>query len=244
MNIQLQINHFKAQFKLHADPKRAEGEKRYMKSSLNFHGVNVPTRRKIVKTWIKNHQDYSIDNVVKLASSLWSNRWYEEKSAAINLLSLRPHQLTLKHMPLVEKMINQAKGWGHLDEIAIHLVGALIDNDPQTLKYLPKWAKSNNFWVRRAALLSQILQFRRRQGNKQLFFKLAIPMLSEKKNRSKEERFFIRKAIGWVLREIAQVEPLVTFNFIRQHKQKISGLTFREGSRKLPPKLQKLLSKS
>jgi len=67
-------------------------------------------------------------------------------------------------------------------------------------------------------------------------------MFDEGVHWSKEERFFVRKAIGWALREIANVEPEVAFKFIKQYKHKMSGLTFREASRNLPVKFQKLLN--
>ncbi len=66
-------------------------------------------------------------------------------------------------------------------------------------------------------------------------------MLDEGKNWSKEERFFIRKAVGWSLREIANVEPEVAFNFVNRYKHNMSGLTFREATRKLSAKFRQLL---
>ena len=69
----------------------------------------------------------------------------------------------------------------------------------------------------------------------------AVPMFDEGMHWSKSERFFIRKAIGWALREIANVEPEVAFEFIKRYKHKMSGLTFREASRNLPENYQKLL---
>ena len=161
---------------------------------------------------------------------------------AAEILQLFPGSLTVKQMPLVEKMINEATGWDHLDEIAVYVIGAMIDNDKAALKYLPEWSKSKNFWVRRASLLSQILQFRRKSGNKKLFFEIIVPMFDEDMHWSKEERFFIRKAIGWALREIANVEPEIVFKFIKQYRDKMSGLTFREASRKLPEKFRRLLN--
>lgn len=238
MNIDREVSYFKQQLKTHADPERAEGSKRYLKSPWKFYGVNTPTKRKMVKRWLKEHQEVKFDEMVKLGEALWNSRWHEEKTLAVMLLHQTSDRLTLKQMPLIEKMINEATGWDHLDEISIRLVGGLIDHDLRVLKYLPKWARSKNFWVRRVALLAQILQFRRKEGNKKLFFKLAVPMFDEGKDWSPEERFFIRKAIGWVLREIAQVEPEVAFEFLRQNKNSMSGLTFREGSRKLPTKLK------
>lgn len=220
------------------DPKRAEGEKKYLKSPWKFYGVTVPQRHKIVNEWLKKQKDLQLNDAEKLAESLWDSEWHEEKSLAIEILQLVSGRLTKKQLPLVEKMINETTGWDHLDEIAVHIIGAMVDNDKETLKNLPRWARSKNFWVRRAAVLSQILQFRRKAGNKKLFFEIIVPMFDEGMHWSKEERFFIRKAIGWALREIANVEPEVAFDFIKQYKYKMSGLTFREASRKLPANLQ------
>lgn len=94
----------------------------------------------------------------------------------------------------------------------------MIETDPKTLDYLTGWAKSDNFWVRRTVILAQVLQFRRGEGS----------------DWSKEERFFIRKAIGWALRELAPKQPKLVYNFVQQYKDVMSGLTFREATRKLP----------
>lgn len=238
MNIQKELNYFRSQLKKHADPSRGEGAKKYLKSPWKFYGVDTPTKRGIVKAWFKNHPDKTVEEIVRLSKKLWDSQWHEEKTLAVMLLHRKSKALSLKQMPLIEKMIKETTGWDHLDEISIRLVGALIDNDPKTTKYLPKWSKSTNFWVRRASLLSQIPQFRRKEGNLKLFFRLAFTMFEEKKEWSKEERFFIRKAIGWTLREIAQKQPEVVYSFIKKHKHQMSGLTYREGSRKLPSHLQ------
>jgi len=244
MNIDFDNEHewFREKLKELGNEKRAVGEKKYLKSPWEFYGVSVSLRHKIVKEWFKKHQSLRLDEAEELAEKLWGSGWHEEKSLAIEILRLVGDELTVKQIPLVTKMINGVTGWDHLDEIAIPVIGAMIDNDKATLKYLPKWAKSKNFWVRRAAVLSQITQFRRKSGNKKLFFEIIVPMFDEDMHWSKEERFFVRKAIGWALREIANVEPEVAFKFIKQYKHKMSGLTFREASRKLPEKFRRLLN--
>lgn len=244
MKIDSEINWFKQQLRTYADSKRAIGEKKYLKSPWKFYGVTVPQRHKIVKEWFKKHQPLQLNEALELAEKLWGSDWHEERSLAIEILQLVGDKLTTKQIPMVEKMINQATGWDHLDEISVHVIGAMIDNDEMTLRRLPKWARSKNFWVRRAAILAQILQFRRKQGNKKLFFNLVIPMFNESKNWPKEERFFIRKAIGWSLREIANVEAAVVFNFVKRYKHQMSSLTFREATRKLPKKFCKFLLKT
>ncbi|OGY18591.1 MAG: hypothetical protein A3F04_02205 [Candidatus Chisholmbacteria bacterium RIFCSPHIGHO2_12_FULL_49_9] len=241
MNIVEEIVWFRQELKRQVNPKRAEGEKKYLKSPWKFYGVDMSRRRVIVNQWFKDHPKIEIPELEKLAEKLWDSQWHDEKTIAIMILAEKKKHLTVSHMPFIEIMIKEATGWDHLDEIAAHLVGAMIENDPKAIRYLSKWATSKNFWVRRASLLSQILLFRKGKGDHALFFKLAVPMFEEGKTWSKEERFFIRKAIGWTLRELCKSRPEEVVRFIKKYKEKMSGLTFREGSRNLPRKLQQQL---
>jgi 3-methyladenine DNA glycosylase AlkD len=238
MDARQEAEQLKSQLKQNANPRRAAGEKAYLKSPQQFYGVDVPTLRKLARTWVKANKKASMDEVAELVVQLWDSDWHEERSLAIQLLEYRSADLTLKHMPLIEKMIGEAVGWAHLDAIATTVVGALIDNDPATLEYLPHWAESDNFWVRRAAVLAQNIQFRRGEGDFDLFTKLTVPMFNEVKDWSKEERFFIRKAIGWSLRELVPARPDLVFDFVRQYQNQMSGLTFREATRKLPEEMR------
>ena len=238
MDAQQEAEQLKIQLSQHANPKRATGEKAYLKSPQRFYGVDVPTLRKLARAWVKTNKKASMDEVAELAAQLWDSDWHEERSLAILLLEYRSTDLRLEHMPLIEKMIGEAVGWAHLDAIATTVVGALIDNDRATLAYLPRWTQSDNFWVRRAAVLAQNIQFRRGEGDFDLFTKLTTPMFTEGKSWSKEERFFIRKAIGWSLRELVRARPDLVFDFVRQHQHEMSGLTFREATRKLPQEMR------
>ena len=242
MNLKKELKHFRDELKKMANPVRAKGAKRYLKSPYIFFGVYSSGKNQILKDWLQDHKNLSFDDIISMADGLWNSKYHEKKTLAVTLLHRYSKQLTSEHLPFLEKMVKEVNNWDHLDEISIRLLGRLIDNEPQTLKRLPVWVKSDNFWVRRSALLSQILQFRRKEGDKQLFFKLAIPMFKEEENWSKEERFFIRKAIGWVLREIAQKEPKIVFDFVKQYGDQMSGLTFREATRKLPEEMQKNLN--
>lgn len=242
MNIESEIAAFRQQLQALADFHRAEGEKAYLKSPLDFYGVTVPALERIARQWSKEHHQADMADITALATRLWASPYHEEKSLAVMLLKQRGKDLTLEHLPLIETMIGEATTWAHLDEIAVHLVGGLIENDPRTLSYLPAWAESGSFWVRRAALLAQLLQFRRGEGDFDLFARLAVPMFREGEQWSKKERFFIRKAIGWVLRELSKANPELVYEFVRKHRHEMSSLTFREATRRLPPEYADRLS--
>ena len=236
MDFEQELDWFREQLRQNADPKRANGEKAYLKSAHQFYGVKVPSLRKIAKTWLKQHKSAAIDDVVNLTALIWDSDWHEERSLATLLLQYRDDDLTLKHMLVIEKMINEATSWVYLDALAGWTVGVLIDTDPATLEYFPKWAQSENFWVRRAAIIGQNLQFRRGEGDFDLFARIVVPMFEENPEWSQDERFFIRKAIGWALRELAPHQPERVQNFVRAHRNQMSGLTLREATRKLPDK--------
>ena len=88
--------------------------------------------------------------------------------------------------------------------------------------------------MRRTALLAQLDELRAGRGDFDLFARLAVPMLGERE-------FFIRKAIGWVLRDTSRKRPALTFAFLQAHRDAMSGLTLREGARRLPPTLAQQL---
>jgi len=244
MNLKQELQFFRRELAKKADPQRAKGAKKYLKSPYKFFGLTAAEQREVLSRWLKDHPDLDIDQVIKMADALWHSPYHEKKNLAVRLLDRYSKKLEYRHLPFLGKMVQEVNNWDHLDDISAHLLGQLIDNDPRTLKRLPVWAKSKNFWVRRSALLCQLPQFRRKAGDKDLFFRLAIPMFDEGDNWDKDERFFIRKAIGWVLREISKKEPDIVFDFVQQYGPRMSGLTFREATRRLPLSMQRQLKKA
>jgi 3-methyladenine DNA glycosylase AlkD len=223
-----------AQLQAQADPTRAASEKRYLKSDLNFYGVTVPTLNKMVSAWAKAHRDAPIVAVAALAAALWESGWHEERTLGVFLLEAFAAQLTLEHLPHIERMMRQANTWAHIDEIAVHLAGALLARYPAMRDHLLRWAVDDHFWVRRTAVLAQNTHFRRGGGDFTLFEQISAPMLDEDKGWAADERFFIRKAIGWALREMCKHYPDWVVDYVQRHRARMSGLTFREATRKLP----------
>lgn len=222
---------FQKKLNILKDPNRAKREKDYLKSPEKFYGVSLSKINSLVKEFRKENPTLEKDKLFKLVNKLWKSSYHEEKTIAIKLLESYNSYLSLKDMELLEKMLNESSGWAHIDEISCHLVYAVLCKNKQAYLYLKKWVTSDNFWLRRAAVISQIILFREGKGNKDLFFTIAEKLLSEKE-------FFIRKAIGWTLREMSKSDPQSVVGFLRKYKEKMSSLTFREGSRKLPVQLR------
>ena len=106
-------------------------------------------------------------------------------------------------------------------------LGPLVERYPELTGVLDRWAADPDFWIRRSALLSLLLPLRRGAGDFARFSRYADQMLDERE-------FFIRKAIGWVLREISKRDPDWVASWTGRHLSEMSGVTFREAVRRLP----------
>ena len=116
-------------------------------------------------------------------------------------------------------------------------MGTLCEKYPDKMTtVLKEWIKDDNFWVRRAAILAQLIPLREGRGNLDLFEQLTVPLMGEKE-------FFIRKAIGWVLRDTSKRRPQLVFDFVQKYGSQMSGLTYKEATRRLPESMQQELKK-
>lgn len=229
--VRQELINFRKLMKENANPDRAVNEKRYLKSPFKFFGLSLPLTNKIAKEYRKANKDAAADHVIRLAEALWASGYHDEKRLGLRILQFYPECLDLSIMPLLEQMLSECTGWDLVDDISIHLVGTVLPKERRAYTYLKKWCVSDNFWIRRASLISQVLLFRNGAGNKALFFGFAERMIEEKE-------FFIRKAIGWCVREIAKADPDEAFGFLMKIRNKASGLTLREGAKNLPCRLK------
>ncbi len=223
--------------------KRAEKEKAYLYSDLKHYGVSTPKKRRFVNKYKKKFLSLSKPQALSLVKFLWKQSFHEERRMGLYILNLHDDKLTIKDMPLIEKMMRESNGWAFLDNLIIPIMPQILTKNKSAYKYLRKWIRDDDYWVRRSALLAQLLFFRKGSGgDRKLFFEMAesqfdetwIDKIYKDKLQRKRAKFFIRKAIGWTLREMSQKNPNVVFKFLKENKGKMSGLSFREGSRKLP----------
>lgn len=212
-----------------SDPERATGAKAYLKSDLEFFGTSVPDLRRQVRDWSKAHPDLSRSGLTKLCRALWSRRVHELRVFAIELLRSRRGLLESSDIALLQWMLERSSTWAYVDAIAVHLAGPLVEQDPRLSKELDQWSEDESFWLRRSAILALLLPLRRGSGDWERFARYADQMLEDKE-------FFIRKAIGWVLREVSKKDPGRVASFVDARVERISGVTIREAVRYLPEK--------
>ena len=207
-------------------PERARQEKRYLKSKLRFHGTTVPQIERVVRAFTVEQPIGDHDQLVALVTALWDEPVHDRRMAAVMLMERHRQLLGVADLELLERLIRESKTWAYVDGLATNVVGAICAGSPAAGKVLDRWAGDEDFWVRRAALLSQL---RPVSSGAPLdrFARYADTMLDERE-------FFIRKAIGWVLREAGKRRPAEVATWLAPRTDRVSGVTIREAVKYLP----------
>jgi 3-methyladenine DNA glycosylase AlkD len=221
-------------FQAEGSRERAAAEKAYMKSALTFHGVGMAGVRGAAAALVKAHPSLTREEVRALADAAYASDFFDVRSVAIAVMEKRVKLLQREDLPWIVGLVRKSACWAHVDWLATQVVEPLLQRTSPGLPEVEAWAADEDFWVRRTALLSQLRALRSGGGDFALFARIAAPMLPEKE-------FFIRKAIGWVLREVSKKRPELVFQFLRAHPGKLSGLTFREASKHLPEEMKREL---
>ena len=211
-----------------ADPERAKGQQAYMKSEMPFHGVTVPVVRRIVAEGVRARPLPDADTWQQAVLALWRlAERREERYAAVELLNHSRHRrwLAPERMEMVEEMVVTGAWWDYVDAIASVAVGQMLYRHRAAVAaLLRKWARSHDIWKRRTAILAQLK--RGKSTDEGLLFELIEPSIDE-------QEFFLRKAIGWALRQYSRVSPEAVASFVERNAQRLSPLSKREALKAL-----------
>ena len=207
-------------------PERAQQEKAYLKSALEHYGTRVPDIRAVAKAAAARHPDLNRDDLLKLVDALWAAPVHERRMATVELLGAYHDRLNREDTVLLERLLRTSHTWALLDPLAESVVGPLVERHPELGAVLDRWAQDPDFWIRRAALLALLRPLRRGAGDFDRFATYADAMLEDKE-------FFIRKAIGWVLRETAKKQPDLVYGWLLPRAARASGVTIREAVKPL-----------
>lgn len=194
----------------------AAWQKAYMLHQFPFLGVRSPLLKKAVKTYDAAEWRQEI-------SLLWEEPEREFQYAALQLALLHKKEWAAADLELFEKLICSKSWWDTVDTIAPHLAGALFFRFPELLVHADRWLLSENLWLRRSAIIFQLRYKEKTDGDR--LFKSCAHLGSEKE-------FFIRKAIGWALREYGKTEPKRVIKFLASAS--LSPLSVREARKHLP----------
>jgi len=207
---------------------RAIGAKAYLKSDLEFIGVSAKPLRVVAREFLERHPGIDHPQLTELVRSLWQQPVFEIRAVAVALLERRIRSLGKADLGLVEELLRRSHTWALVDWLCTKVAAPVVESDPEaTTTVLERWSTDDDFWLRRASLLAQLPALRAGRGDFKLFASFAAGMMEEKE-------FFIRKAIGWVLRDVSKKRSQLAYEFLSEHIDEVSGLTLHEGSKYLP----------
>jgi 3-methyladenine DNA glycosylase AlkD len=220
------VEQIDAALRTRGSPGRAEHERAYLKSQLEHYGTSVPAIRSVAKAVASRHPDLSHDDLLSLVDTLWAEPVHERRVAAVELLDIYHDRLCSQDVALLERLLRESRTWALVDPLAASVAGRLTEHHPELGLVLDRWAKDHDFWIRRAALLTLLVPLRRGEGDFERFAKYADAMLDDKE-------FFIRKAIGWVLRDTAKKRPDLVYTWLLPRAARASTVTIREAIKPL-----------
>lgn len=210
----------------HADPARAAAMQRYLKTDMPMFGVGRPDQQRLLTAILRQGAPADAAQWAEAVRRLWAGPERELKYAAIAVTrGWRGRFLDLGALPLLEQLVREGAWWDLVDELAVHPIGEIALRSPAEVRpVLLRWIGDPDLWVRRAALLAQ--NRHRERADEALLFDLCL-------RQADDRSFWIRKAIGWALREHARTRADAVRAFLSAHGGALSGLTRREASKHL-----------
>jgi 3-methyladenine DNA glycosylase AlkD len=210
------------EFRKNHDPVKAEAMAAYMKNQFPFLGIPRPERNKLQKEFLKQARKVGVIDW-NFISICWDLAEREYQYLSQDYLIALKENLQKRDIEKIQELLIKKSWWDTVDAMADKLVGNLCHRFPDlTDQYIIKWAKSDNIWLVRSAILFQ-LKYKEHTNNK------VLEEIILKNSYSKE--FFVNKAIGWALREYSKTNPEWVRTFINNNS--LSPLSEREGSKYL-----------
>ncbi|WP_419993010.1 DNA alkylation repair protein [Streptomyces boninensis] len=207
-----------------ADPVRAEQTVAYMKGVVPFLGIPAPERRALSRQVLEGLPRPDEEDCAEIALRCWQLPEREYHYFAVDYLRRYVKRIGSGFLPTARELITHHSWWDTVDALAAHTVGGLVAADPKLAAEMDHWIEDPDVWVARTALLHQ-LRFKSATDTDRLFGYCL--------RRADHPDFFIRKAIGWCLREYGKTAPEAVRIFVAAHRSELSPLSVREALKNL-----------
>lgn len=208
-------------FEENSNPKIAEGQKAYMKNRFEFFGLKTPLRRELQKPFLLKGNLPNKTDAFEIVLKLWDAPQRELHYFAQELFFKYKQQLEVSDISVIECLIGHNAWWDTVDFIATKPLAVYFKKFPdQRENIVQKWLSTGDIWFQRSALLFQL------KYKTEIDLELMSSTILTLKD-SKE--FFIKKAIGWILREYSRIDAQWVLNFVNQNE--LQALSKREAIR-------------
>jgi 3-methyladenine DNA glycosylase AlkD len=215
------LSKLEALFKAHANAKEAEGMQKYMKNLFPFLGIKKPLRKELTKELYKEIKTCVNEAwLIKTIDLLWKKPEREFQYVALELMQrFAPKHLTASAWPSVEKWLIKKSWWDSVDAISVYAVAPMVQNFPEVKKQVKRYISHKNFWLKRVAIIHQLPYYEK--TDEAFLWEACLKNADDKE-------FFIRKAIGWALRQYSRSNAKAVKTFVEANRDKLSPLSIRE----------------
>ncbi len=220
----LDLAGLRAALEADADPADAEPMARYMKNRFAFLGIKTPARRAASRPTFAAAKSADVDDVLEFVAACWDQPEREFQYVGSDVLARVAARLRASDLGAVEQLIRTKSWWDTVDSLASPTVGTMVRTHPGLVSAMDDWIGSDDIWIARTAIIHQ-LRFGADTDEERLFRYCT--------RRAADTEFFIRKAIGWALRQHARTAPDAVRAFVAVHEHELSGLSRREALRNL-----------
>ncbi|MFC8781758.1 DNA alkylation repair protein [Streptomyces nigra] len=202
-----------------ADPERAAAMRAYMKDVAPFLGIPSPERRALSRSVLQGTPRPDERDCTAVALRCWRLPEREYQYFAVDLLRRHVRRLSSGFLPVARHLVTTVPWWDTVDALAAHVVGGLVAADPALTADMDAWIEEDDLWVVRTALLHQLRYGERTDAGRLFAYCL---------RQSGHPDFFVRKAIGWCLREYAKTDPDAVRDFLAREGGRFAPLSVRE----------------
>ncbi|MFE2431758.1 DNA alkylation repair protein [Streptomyces sp. NPDC059373] len=208
-----------------SDPGRAASAAAYMRGAFPFLGIPTPGRRKLSREVLTGVPAPGEADCRAVALRCWALPEREYTYFAVDYLRRHVSRCSSGLLPTVRHLVTTNSWWDTVDPLAAHVVGPLVAADDGLVAVMDDWITDDDLWVARTALLHQ-LRYKQATDTERLFGYCL--------RQAAHPDFFIRKAIGWALREYAYTDPDAVYGFVDSARDRLSPLSVREALKHAP----------
>jgi 3-methyladenine DNA glycosylase AlkD len=206
------------------DPTRAAPMRAYMRGQFPYLGIATPHRRALSREVLAGLPRPAEDDLRAAALACWALPEREYQYFACDWLTRNAAACSAGFLTTAHALITTKSWWDTVDALANRVVGAIVARHPETVATMDEWLLDDNMWLARTAILHQLTYAERTDPDRLFRYCLA---------RAGHRDFFIRKAIGWSLRQYAKTDPAAVGAFVRTHQSVLSPLSVREALKRV-----------
>ena len=193
----------------------------YMRHQFPFLGVKAPAQKAVVRAAVAEAgPPVEQEEVIAAVDALWGLPEREHRYAGCALAARFAPRASAALVDHVARWITTDPWWDTCDVLARNVAGQVVRRHPELRSTMDRWLAGDDRWLIRSALLH--MGAWKADIDRDWVFRACL-------DQAAHPDFFVRKAIGWILRDLAWVDPGAVVAFVEGPGAGVlSGLSRRE----------------